>query len=38
MMAAFQKMRKDTEAKILAALNATQKSKWTALLGKPFKF
>ena len=38
MRAAFEKMRKDTDAKILGTLNAAQKTKWTALLGKPFKF
>ncbi len=38
MRAAFAKMRQDTNAKILATLSAPQKAKWTALLGKPFKF
>lgn len=38
MRAAFEKARKDTETKILATLTAAQKTKWTALLGKPFKF
>lgn len=38
MRAAFEKMRKDTETKILGTLTAPQKTKWNALLGKPFKF
>ena len=38
MRSSFEKARKDTDAKILATLTAAQKTKWTALLGKPFKF
>ena len=38
MQAMMEKHRKDTEAKMLAVLTEAQRTQWTAMLGKPFKF
>jgi hypothetical protein len=38
MMAVMEKSRKDTDAKMLAVLNETQRVKWQAMQGKAFKF
>jgi hypothetical protein len=38
MQAMMEKSRKETDAKILAVLTDAQRSKWTAMQGKPFKF
>ena len=38
MQAMMEKNRKDTETKMLAVLTEKQRSQWTIMLGKPFKF
>lgn len=37
MMAQFQKMREETNKKVMAVLTAPQKKKWESMLGSPFK-